>query len=62
MANTSATFPPGTKICADGVPMDFAEWQPRSDQQRPSTDFLDVKLEVHSTFDRIIDAIQLDLL
>jgi hypothetical protein len=56
------TFPLGAQIRTDGVPMDFAEWEPRTDQQRPATGFLDVKLEVHSTFERIPDAIQLDTL
>ena len=57
-----ATFPPGTQILTDGVPMDFAQWQPRGSEQRPTTGFLDVKLEVHSMFDRVADAIQLDAL
>ena len=57
-----ATFPPGTQILMDAVPMDFAQWQPRGSEQRPTTGFLEVKLEVHSMFDRIPDAIQLDAL
>ncbi|MGA4073544.1 restriction endonuclease [Ralstonia nicotianae] len=57
-----ATFPPGTQILMDAVPMDFAQWQPRGSQQRPTTGFLEVKMEVHSMFDRVTDAIQLDAL
>jgi hypothetical protein len=57
-----ATFPPGAHIRTDGVPMDFADWQPRNDQQSPATGFLNVRLEVHSTFAQVLDAIQLDAL
>lgn len=57
-----ATFPPGTQILMDAVPMDFAQWQPRGSEQRPTTGFLEVKLEVHSMLDRVADAIQLDAL
>lgn len=57
-----ATFPPGTQILMDAVPMDFAQWQPRGGEQRPTTGFLEVKLEIHSMFDRVPDAIQLDAL
>ncbi|MCA8047511.1 restriction endonuclease [Burkholderia arboris] len=57
-----ATFPPGAQIRMDAVPMDFAQWQPRGSEQRSSAGFLEVKLEVHSLFDRVADAIQLDAL
>lgn len=57
-----ATFPPGTEIHTNAVPMDFAQWQPRGSQQKPATGFLEVKLVAHSVFERVPDAIQLDKL
>jgi len=60
--NSQVTFPPGTEIRTDSVPMDFAQWQPRGSQEKTATGFLDVKLVVHSTFERVPDAIQLDQL
>lgn len=58
-----ATFPPGSEIRSDAVPMDFSQWQPRINMPREPTGFLEIRLEVCSIqFERIPDAIELDRL
>ncbi|NRF85546.1 restriction endonuclease [Burkholderia gladioli] len=58
-----ATFPPGTEIRTDAVPMDFSQWKPRSDRRGGPSGFLEVRLEACSVqFERMPDAIELDRL
>ncbi len=58
-----ATFPPGTTIQTDRVPMDFTQWQPRSDVVRVSSGFMNFQLTLQAVqFERIPDAIDLDVL
>ena len=58
-----ATIPPGAQIQSDAVPMDFSQWQPRTDHPREPSGFLEIRLEGRSVqFERIPDAIELDRL
>ena len=58
-----ATFPPSTEIRSDAVPLDFSQWNPRSSAIRPSTGFIEIRIEARQVqFERVTDAIQLELL
>jgi len=58
-----ATFPSGSQIKSDVVPMDFSQWQPRTDRPKEPSGFLEIRLEGRSVqFERIPDAIALDRL
>lgn len=58
-----ATFPPGTTIKTEPVPMDFSQWQPRSRSTKPPSGFIEMHLFAHQTqFERVLDAIELDTL
>jgi restriction endonuclease len=58
-----ATFPPGTQIKSDPVPMDFTQWQPRTERAKEPSGFIDIRLTGRSVqFERVPDAIELDLL
>lgn len=57
-----ATLPPGT-IRSEAVPLDFTQWQPRSEGARMPSGFIDIRIEAHAAqFERVPDAIKLDLL
>ena len=61
--NKQATFPPGMPIESDAVPMDFSQWQPRSDASIVQPGFMNIWIRVRSVqFERIPDAIELDIL
>ncbi len=58
-----ATFPPGTQIRTDGVPLDFTQWQPRTERAKEPSGFIDFHFFAHSVqFTRVVDAIALDRL
>lgn len=58
-----ATFPPGTTMKTEPVPMDFSQWQPRSGGTKPPSGFIEVHLFAHEAqFERVLDAIELDAL
>lgn len=58
-----ATFAPGTTIRTDAVPMDFSQWNPRSDGSVRPTGFIEFHIEARSShFERVLDAIKLETL
>lgn len=57
-----ATFPPDSKIRSDAVSLDFRQWQPRSEQAKGPTGFIEFRLVVHVAHDRVLDAIDLEKL
>jgi len=57
-----ATFAPNTPIGTDAVPMDFGQWQPRTDTAQPNG-FITIKLVARAVqFEHVLDAIDLDVL
>jgi len=55
-----ATFPPGTQLVMDPVPMDFSQWEPRDRARRAPGGFVDVFLEGCTVgFERVPDAVAL---
>lgn len=58
-----ATFPPGATISSDSVPTDFSLWEPRSEEAKQPTGFIEVHLEARvASFERIENTIKLDVL
>jgi len=60
----TATFPGGTEIRYDPVPMDLSQWQPRPESSsRPPSGFIDFHIHAHAAqFGRVADAPPLDVL
>ncbi len=58
-----ATFAPGSTVKTDAVPMDFSQWQPRSERARKPTGFIEVRMTVRSVdFEYVPNAIEVDRL
>ncbi len=57
------TIPPGSQILTDTVPMDFSQWQPRTDSPKRLSGFLEIRLVGRSVqFEKIPNVIELDQL
>jgi hypothetical protein len=57
------TYPPGTTIATEGVPMDFSQWKPRSDATWKQSGFIEAHLAVYEkNLLRVEDALDLDAL
>jgi Restriction endonuclease len=49
-----ASFPPGSTIQSDGVPLDFSKWQRRPEGPRVPSGFMEIHIAAHSVqFERI---------
>lgn len=59
----TATFPPGTTIQTEPVPMDFTEWMPAAEGAKPLRGFMNVQLICSAVqFVQVQDAIDLEAL
>lgn len=58
-----ASFPPGSKIGTEPVPMDFTKWTPATGGTKPPPGFMNVHMTTRAIqFEHVADAIDLDVL